>query len=146
MVPSNDTPTHKIVNGEEVELTEEEKTAIKQGWDDASESDFTDYALLRSIRQNKIQQVNDYMYSLVLCNELEQSSYDSFMDDTYVHRQNFIEGTTRFITWVKTINENGYNATLTGFKMHPEYRGENTGTLLNPVYPRADHLISILQS
>lgn len=102
--------------------------------------------LSKEERQIRVDQMNQYMKSLVDAGELTQYGFDNFLSETATNAFGYINGGNRFITWVKTINENGYNATLTGFKMHPEYRGENTGTLLNPVYPRADHLISILQS
>lgn len=99
-------------------------------------------------RDEKIALMNAYMQSLVDSGDLTQSGLDAFLEDTFVASQTFISGSNRLVTWVETTSRDGYNATLTGFKTHAEYRGASEGGLagIGAIYPRAEHILSILNS
>ena len=91
-------------------------------------------------RQLNINQMNSYMDSLRLEGELTQANFDLFLADTSTNIQGYLSGGSRLITWIETVNRNGYNATTTGFKTKTAYRG----ALVNGVYPRAEMILSIL--
>lgn len=105
-------------------------------------------ALTREERQLRADQVVDYMNSLRVSGELSQYGYDKFLYESSANMAAYVNGGgSRFATWIRTVNDNGYNASVSGFKTDPDYRG--------PVYsmfpisgigycPRADHILSIL--
>jgi hypothetical protein len=93
-------------------------------------------------RQSNINQMNSYMDSLRLEGALTQANFDLFLSDTATNVQGYLSGGGRLITWIETVNRNGYNATTTGFKTKTAYRG----TLVNGLYPRAEMILSILNN
>jgi hypothetical protein len=95
-----------------------------------------------SQRQSNINQMNSYMDSLRLEGALTQANFDLFLSDTATNVQVYLSGGGRLITWIETVNRNGYNATTTGFKTKTSYRG----TLVNGLYPRAEMILSILNN
>ena len=95
-----------------------------------------------SKRQSNINQMNLYMDSLRLEGALTQANFDLFLSDTATNVQGYLSGGGRLITWIESVNRNGYNATTTGFKTKTAYRG----TLVNGLYPRAEMILSILNN
>jgi hypothetical protein len=93
-------------------------------------------------RQSNVNQMNSYMASLVIEGLLTQANFDLFLNDTAVNLQGYLNGGGRLITWIETVNRNGYNATTIGFKTRTAYRG----TLVNGLYPRAEMILSILNN
>jgi hypothetical protein len=93
-------------------------------------------------RQSNINQMNSYMDSLRLEGALTQANFDLFLADTATNVQGYLSGGGRLITWIETVNRNGYNATTIGFKTKTAYRG----TLVNGLYPRAEMILSILNN
>jgi hypothetical protein len=93
-------------------------------------------------RQGNINQMNSYMDSLRLEGALTQANFDLFLADTSANVQQYLGGGGRLITWIETVNRNGYNATNVGFKTKTAYRG----LLVNGVYPRAEMILSILNN
>lgn len=86
-------------------------------------------------RNVNIQRMNSYMAV-----QLTQSSFDLFLSDTSTHVTGYLNGGSRLITWVETVNRNGYNATSVGFKTKASYRG----TPVEGVYERAEAILAIL--
>lgn len=99
-------------------------------------SDVIDFAK----RQMNVQMMNEYMANLVATSQLTQNNFDLFLSDTAALVQQYLGGGGRLITWIETVNRNGYNATTTGFKTKTSYRG----TLVNGIYPRAEDILVIL--
>jgi hypothetical protein len=95
-----------------------------------------------SQRQSNINQMNSYMDSLRLEGALTQANFDLFLADTATNVQGYLSGGGRLITWIESVNRNGYNATTIGFKTKTAYRG----TLVNGLYPRAEMILSILNN
>ena len=93
-------------------------------------------------RQSNVNQMNSYMASLVIEGLLTQANFDLFLNDTAVNLQGYLNGGGRLITWIETVNRNGYNATTIGFKTRTAYRG----ALIGGVYPRAEMILSILNN
>jgi len=93
-------------------------------------------------RQSNINQMNSYMGSLVSEGSLTQANFDLFLADTATNTQGYLSGGGRLITWIETVNRNGYNATAVGFKTKTAYRG----SLVNGLYPRAEMILSILNN
>lgn len=93
-------------------------------------------------RQNNINQMNAYMDSLRVEGSITQANFDLFLADTATNVQQYLGGGGRLITWIETVNRNGYNASTVGFKTKTAYRG----TLVNGVYPRAEMILSILNN
>jgi hypothetical protein len=93
-------------------------------------------------RQSNVNQMNSYMASLVIEGLLTQANFDLFLADTVSNVQGYLSGGGRLITWIETVNRNGYNATTIGFKTRTAYRG----ALVNGVYPRAEMILSILNN
>jgi len=95
-----------------------------------------------SQRQSNVNQMNSYMDSLRVEGAITQANFDLFLADTATNVQGYLSGGGRLITWIETVNRNGYNATTIGFKTKTAYRG----TLTNGVYPRAEMILSILNN
>jgi hypothetical protein len=93
-------------------------------------------------RQSNINQMNSYMDSLRLEGALTQANFDLFLADIATNIQGYLNGGSRLITWIETVNRNGYNASTIGFKTKTAYRG----TLVNGLYPRAEMILSILNN
>ena len=93
-------------------------------------------------RQSNVNQMNSYMDSLRVEGLITQANFDLFLADTATNVQQYLGGGGRLITWVETVNRNGYNATTVGFKTKTAYRG----LLVNGVYPRAEMILSILNN
>jgi hypothetical protein len=93
-------------------------------------------------RQSNVNQMNSYMDSLRVEGLLTQTNFDLFLADTAINVQGYLSGGGRLITWIETVNRNGYNATTIGFKTRTAYRG----TLVNGLYPRAEMILSILNN
>jgi hypothetical protein len=93
-------------------------------------------------RQSNINQMNAYMDSLRVEGLITQANFDLFLADTATNVQQYLGGGGRLITWVETVNRNGYNAATIGFKTRTAYRG----ALVNSVYPRAEMILSILNN
>jgi hypothetical protein len=91
-------------------------------------------------RQSNVNSMSNYMAGFVTQGTLTQNSFDLFLSDTASLVQGYLGGGSRLITWIETVNRNGYNATNVGFKTKTAYRG----TLVNSVYPRAEFILSIL--
>jgi hypothetical protein len=93
-------------------------------------------------RQSNVNQMNSYMDSLRVEGAITQANFDLFLSDTATNVQGYLSGGGRLITWIETVNRNGYNATTIGFKTRTAYRG----TLVNGLYPRAEMILSILNN
>jgi hypothetical protein len=93
-------------------------------------------------RQSNVNQMNSYMDSLRVEGLLTQANFDLFLADTATNVQGYLNGGSRLITWIETVNRNGYNASNNGFKTKTAYRG----TLVNGLYPRAQMILSILNN
>lgn len=93
-------------------------------------------------RQSNVNQMNSYMDSLRVEGLITQANFDLFLADTATNVQGYLSGGSRLITWIETVNRNGYNATTIGFKTKTAYRG----TLVNGLYPRAEMILSILNN
>jgi hypothetical protein len=91
-------------------------------------------------RQSNVNSMSNYMAGFITQGTLTQNSFDLFLSDTASLVQGYLGGGSRLITWIETVNRNGYNATNTGFKTRTAYRG----TLVNNIYPRAEFILSIL--
>lgn len=91
-------------------------------------------------RQSNVNSMSNYMAGFITQGTLTQNSFDLFLSDTASLVQGYLGGGSRLITWIETVNRNGYNATNVGFKTRTAYRG----TLVNSVYPRAEFILSIL--
>jgi hypothetical protein len=91
-------------------------------------------------RQSNVNSMSNYMAGFITQGTLTQNSFDLFLSDTASLVQGYLGGGSRLITWIETVNRNGYNATNVGFKTKTAYRG----TLSNGIYPRADFILSIL--
>jgi hypothetical protein len=91
-------------------------------------------------RQSNVNSMSNYMAGFVTQGTLTQNNFDLFLADTASLVQGYLGGGSRLITWIETVNRNGYNASTTGFKIKTAYRG----TLVNSVYPRAEFILSIL--
>tara|TARA_R110000868_G_scaffold136504_2_gene349488 strand:- start:1215 stop:1679 length:465 start_codon:yes stop_codon:yes gene_type:complete len=86
-------------------------------------------------RAANVQAMNSYMSTVV-----NQNSFDVFLSDTNTNVGGYLNGGSRLITWIETVNRNGYNATNVGFKTKTAYRG----ALVNGVYERAEMILTIL--
>jgi hypothetical protein len=93
-------------------------------------------------RQSNVNQMNSYMDSLRVEGLITQANFDLFLADTATNVQSYLSGGSRLITWIETVNRNGYNATTVGFKTKTAYRG----ALVNGVYSRAEMILSILNN
>jgi hypothetical protein len=91
-------------------------------------------------RQHNVNQMNSYMDSLRIAGSLTQNNFDLFLADTAINVQQYLGGGGRLITWIETVNRNGYNATTIGFKTKTAYRG----SLVDGLYPRAEDILAIL--
>lgn len=91
-------------------------------------------------RQSNVNQMNSYMDSLRIEGLITQANFDLFLADTATNVQGYLSGGSRLITWIETVNRNGYNASTIGFKAKTAYRG----VLVNGVYPRAEDILAIL--
>jgi hypothetical protein len=91
-------------------------------------------------RQSNVNSMSNYMAGFITQGTLTQNSFDLFLSDTASLVQGYLGGGSRLITWIETVNRNGYNATNVGFKTRTAYRG----TLSNGIYPRAEFILSIL--
>jgi hypothetical protein len=130
---TNNIPTHKLVNGVQVPLSQEEIDALTVQW--ATPAPIQDDSINFAQRQYNIQRMNGYM-SL----QVTQSALDVFLSDTATHVQGYLNGGSRLITWIETVSRNGYNATNIGFKTKTAYRGTN----INGIYERAETILNIL--
>jgi hypothetical protein len=90
--------------------------------------------------------MNDYMASFVLINQLTQANFDLFLSDSASFVQQYLGGGGRLITWIETVNRNGFNATTTGFKTRTGYRGPSSNGVegVNGNYIRANTILSFL--
>ena len=96
-------------------------------------------------RQNNINAVNSYMASFI-GNGITQANFDLFQADTAALQQQYLGAGGRFITWVESVNRNGYDARTVGFKTRTNYRGPSTNGVegVNGNYPRANRILEIL--
>jgi hypothetical protein len=96
-------------------------------------------------RQQNIQRMNEYMLSFV-GNGLTQPNFDLFLSDTSTFVQQYLGGGGRLITWIETVNRNGYNATTVGFKTRTAYRGATSNGVegVNGNYVRANTILGFL--
>jgi len=95
-----------------------------------------------ALRQLNVNSMSSYMVSFVIAGALTQNSFDLFLADTAALIQGYLGGGGRLLTWIETVNRNGYNASTTGFKTRTAYRG----SLVNGVYPRAEAILAILNN
>ena len=97
-------------------------------------------------RTQNIQLMNDYMASFVLINQLTQANFDLFLSDTSSFIQQYLGGGGRLITWIETVNRNGYNATTVGFKTRTGYRGPSSNGVegVNGNYVRVNTILGFL--
>ena len=93
-------------------------------------------------RQENIKLMNDYMYSFVISGDLTEANFNKFLSETATNSFGYLNGSSRLITWIATTNENGYNASTSGFKTDPDYRGEQ----IDGEYPRANYILEILNN
>lgn len=91
-------------------------------------------------RQTNVSAMNSYMNNFVLAGQLTQANFDLFLSDTAALVQQYLGGGGRLITWIETVNRNGYNASTIGFKTKTAYRGSLVGGL----YERAEVILSYL--
>jgi hypothetical protein len=91
-------------------------------------------------RQDNINRMSNYMNGLLQQGQLTQPNLDLFFADIATNVQGYLNGGGRLITWIETVNRNGYNATTIGFKTKTAYRGFLVGT----VYPRAEDILVML--
>ncbi len=95
-------------------------------------------------RQSNINTMNQYM----LEQGLTEANFNLFLNDIALLVQGYLGGGSRLITWIETVNRNGYNATTVGFKTKTGYRG----TLLSGTagatgeYQRATDILAILNN
>ena len=96
-------------------------------------------------RNTNIQRMNEYMLSFV-GNGLTQANFDLFLSDTSTFVQQYLGGGGRLITWIETVNRNGYNATTLGFKTRTAYRGATSNGVegVNGNYVRANTILGFL--
>jgi hypothetical protein len=79
---------------------------------------------------------------------LTEANFNLFLNDIALLVQGYLGGGSRLITWIETVNRNGYNATTVGFKTKTGYRG----TLLSGTagatgeYQRATDILAILNN
>ena len=97
-------------------------------------------------RTQNIQLMNDYMASFVLINQLTQANFDLFLSDSSSFVQQYLGGGGRLITWIETVNRNGFNATTTGFKTRTGYRGPTSNGVegVNVNYVRVNTILGFL--
>ena len=97
-------------------------------------------------RAENVQRMNEYMIGFVTANQLTQNNFDLFVSDTASFVQQYLSGGGRLITWIETVNRNGYNATTVGFKTRAAYRGETTNGISGASgnYPRANTILGFL--
>ena len=91
-------------------------------------------------RQDNINKMSNYMNNLLQQGQLTQSNLDLFFADVAINVQGYLNGAGRLITWIETVNRNGYNASTIGFKTKTAYRG----TLVGSTYQRAEDILLIL--
>jgi len=91
-------------------------------------------------RQDNINRMSNYMNGLVQQVLLTQPNLDLFFADIALLVQAYLTGGGRLITWIETVNRNGYNASTIGFKTKTAYRG----TLVGSTYQRAEDILLIL--
>lgn len=98
-------------------------------------------------RQSNLNEMNSYMSSFV-GNGITQANFDLFLSDTAALQQQYLGGGGRLITWIETVNRNGYNASTTGFKTRTAYRGVSTNGVegVNGNYIRANRILEILNN
>lgn len=128
----NNPPTHKLVNGVQTPLTQEEIDILTLQW--SLPPPIIEDTINFTQRQLNIQRMNGYMAL-----QLSQSALDIFLSDTSTHVQGYLNGGSRLITWIETVSRNGYNGT-NGFKT----RGSYSGTPVNGIYERAETILSFL--
>lgn len=97
-------------------------------------------------RQLNIQRMTEYMFSFVTAGQLTQNNFDLFLSDTSTFVQQYLTGGGRLITWIETVNRNGYNATTVGFKTRTAYRGASSNGVegVNGNYIRANTILTFL--
>lgn len=94
-------------------------------------------------RRNNINRMSAYMAGFI-DNGLTQANYDLFLSDTAALQQQYIAGGGRLITWIETVNRNGYNATTTGFKTRSAYNGVGVAQTSTANNVRANAILEIL--
>jgi len=97
-------------------------------------------------RAENVQRMNEYMISFVTAGQLTQNNFDLFVSDTASFVQQYLSGGGRLITWIETVNRNGYNATTIGFKTKTGYRGATSNGVegVNGNYVRANTILGFL--
>jgi hypothetical protein len=97
-------------------------------------------------RSQNVQSMNEYMASFVALNQLTQANFDLFLSDSASFVQQYLGGGGRLITWIETVNRNGFNATTTGFKTRTGYRGSTSNGVegVNGNYVRANTILGFL--
>jgi len=94
-------------------------------------------------RRNNINRMSSYMAGFI-DNGLTQANYDLFLSDTAALQQQYIAGGGRLITWIETVNRNGYNATTVGFKTRAQYNGVGVAQTSTANNVRANAILEIL--
>ena len=94
-------------------------------------------------RRSNINRMSAYMAGFI-GNGLTQANYDLFLSDTAALQQQYIAGGGRLITWIETVNRNGYNASLSGFKTRAAYNGVGVSVPSGQYNERADAILNIL--
>jgi hypothetical protein len=128
MASNNELPTHRMVNGEQVPLTQEEINEIALQWEQAANNPPFDAALDEAKRELNIKAMKKYMKE-----QVSVQHYDMFLNDVSSHQQAYKDAGTRLETWIETTSRNGYSAILSGFKTKPYGNNE-----------RSEHILSIL--
>lgn len=95
-------------------------------------------------RQSNINAMNQYMSE----QGLTEANFNLFLNDVALVVQGYLGGGSRLITWIETVNRNGYNATAIGFKTKTGYRGallSGTAGALGE-YQRVTDILAILNN
>jgi len=94
-------------------------------------------------RRENITEMSEYMAGFI-GNGLTQANYELFLSDTATLQQQYISGSGRLITWIETLNRNGYNASNVGFKTRAAYNGVGVAQPGSANNERANFILGIL--
>ena len=99
-------------------------------------------------RQSNVNAMSQYMTAVKDAGGITQANLELFLSDTAAFVPAYVGGSSRLITWIETVNRNGYNAKTVGFKTKTGY----CGTLLSGTagalgeYQRATDILAILNN
>lgn len=98
-------------------------------------------------REGNLNDMNSYM-STFINNGITQANFDLFLSDTAALQQQYKAGGSRLITWIETVNRNGYNASTNGFKTRTAYRGLSSNDVngASGEYIRANTILEFLNN